>query len=292
MNTIPVTEFTLDYIFDSLTGLPSFPKVVQKALAMLDDSDTTMEQLAEILKYDPSLTANILKLTNSAHFGLPRQVTSLDTALALLGQQQIREVLIASASMPFLAKDTDGYFMQASDLWAHGMGCAIISQHIAEQCGYAEPSVLFTAALLHDIGKTVMHLYVGPRLQEIVTRATSGDMTFTEAEWQVLGGDHAVIGSDILRKWEFPPDIVRAVRNHHDPDLYIQDDLSAMLALSDIFTVQLGIGVGVDGFRYKIHPELASRLGLNRDALHQCLLEGYRAYLQASDLLSLIDDQE
>ncbi len=292
MSTIPATEFTLDYIYDSLTALPTFPKVVQKALAMLDDPNTTMEQLAEILKYDPSLTANILKLTNSALFGLQQQVTSLDTALALLGQQQIREVLIASATMPLLARGTEGYFMHASDMWAHGMGCAIISQHIAEQCGYSEPSVLFTAALLHDIGKTVMHLYVGPRLPEIVARATSEDMAFTEVEWQVLGGDHAVIGADILRKWDFPPDIVRAVRNHHDPDLYIQDDLSALLALSNIFTVQLGIGAGVDGFRYKIHPDLVSRLGLNRDALHDCMLGGYRAYLRASDLLSLLEDQK
>jgi putative nucleotidyltransferase with HDIG domain len=288
MNAIAAEDFTLDYIFESLNALPAFPKVVQKAMELLDDPETTMEELAEVLKYDQALTANILRLTNSAHFGVSRQVTSLETALALLGQQQIRQVLIASASMPFLAKETEGYNMQASDLWAHGMGCAIISEAVAARCDCEEPAALFTAALLHDIGKTVMHLYVGPRLKEIVTRANSQNVTFTEAEWEVLGGDHAVIGSDVLRKWEFPPDIVRAVRNHHDPDLYMQDDLSAMLALSDIFTVQLGIGVGVDGFRYKINPELPARLGMDQRTLHQCMLDGYAAYQKASDMLSLI----
>jgi putative nucleotidyltransferase with HDIG domain len=289
MNAIPASDFTLDYIFESLSELPSFPKVVQKAMKLLDDPDATMEQLADVLKYDQSLTANILRLTNSAHFGLSRQVTGLDTALALLGFQQIRQVLIASASMPFLSKEMDGYNMRASDLWAHGMGCAIISEVVAARCGFAEPAVLFTAALLHDIGKTVMHLYVGPRLKEIVTSANSRKVPFTEAEWAVLGGDHAVIGSDILRKWEFPADIVRAVRNHHDPDLYMQDDLSAMLVLSDVFTVQLGIGVGVEGFRYRIHPELPARLGLDQHALHQCILEGFDAYSRAADLLSLTE---
>ncbi len=289
MNAIPAAEFTLDYIFESLSELPAFPKVVQKAMTLLDDPDATMEQLAEVLKYDQSLTANILRLTNSAHFGLSRQVTELDTALALLGLQQIRQVLIASASMPFLSKEIDGYNMRASDLWAHGMGCAIISEVIAAHCEFAEPAVLFTAALLHDIGKTVMHLYVGPRLKEIVASANSRKIPFTQAEWEVLGGDHAVIGSDILRKWEFPPDIVRAVRNHHDPDLYMQDDLSAMLVLSDVFTVQLGIGVGVEGFRYRIHPELPARLGLDQHALHQCILEGLDAYNRAANLLRLVE---
>ncbi len=288
MNSIAVEEFTLDYIFDSLSTLPSFPKVVQKAMELLDDPNTTMEQLADVLRYDQALTANILHLTNSAHFGLARQVTSLDTALALLGQQQIRQVLVASASMPFLSEKMDGYNMRAVDLWAHGMGCAIISECVASMCNYAEPAVLFTAALIHDIGKTVMHLYVGPRLGEIVKKANGNNITFTEAEWDVLGGDHAIIGSDILRKWEFPPDIVRAVRNHHDPDLYMQDDLSAMLALSDILTVQLGIGVGVDGFRYKVHPDLPKRLGLDQNDLQQCLLDGYAAFQEASDLLNLI----
>lgn len=290
MNAVAAEDFTLDYIFESLNALPSFPKVVQKAMKLLDDPDTTMEQLAEVLKYDQALTANILRLTNSAHFGISRQVTSLETALALLGQQQIRQVLIASASMPFLSKDTEGYNMQAADLWAHGMGCAIISEVVAARCGFSEPAVLFTAALLHDIGKTVMHLYVGPRIREIVTRANTGDVTFTEAEWAVLGGDHAVIGSDILRKWEFPPDIVRAVRNHHDPDLYMHDDLSAMLAISDIFAVQMGIGVGVDGFRYKIHPELPARLGMDQHSIHQCMLDGYSAYRKAADLLNLVEE--
>lgn len=288
MNYMPQTEFTLDYIFESLGELPSFPKVVQEALKLLDDPDTTIEQLSGLLKYDQSLTTNILHLTNSAHFGLARQVTNIDTALALLGQQQVRQVLIASASMPFLSEKMDGYNMRAADLWAHGMGCAIISEHVAASCGYDEPSVLFTAALLHDIGKTVMHLYVGPRLREIVSMANTESITFTEAEWAVLGGDHAVIGSDILRKWNFPPDIVRAVRNHHDPDLYIQDKLSAMVALSDILTVQLGVGVGADGFRYRIHPNLLSRLDLDEKSAQQCLVDGFTAYSRARDMLDLI----
>ncbi len=83
--------------------------------------------------------------------------------------------------------------------------------------------------------------------------------------------------------------MVRAVRNHHDPDLYIQDDLSALLAMSDILTVQLGIGVGVDGFRYRINPELPSRLELDQAAIHQCMIEGYREYQNAQDILGLIN---
>ncbi|MGC9022348.1 MAG: HDOD domain-containing protein, partial [Dissulfurimicrobium sp.] len=127
---------------------------------------------------------------------------------------------------------------------------------------------------------------VGNRLDEILTLAQQEGLAFTEAEWRVLGGDHAVIGSDILRQWDFPPDIVRAVRNHHDPDLYVHDDLSALLALSNILAVQLGMGVGADGFRHRIRPSLYERLGLSRVDLHICIIKALAEYERSSDIIS------
>ncbi len=279
-------DFTLEYIFETLNDLPAFPKAVNKAMKLLDDPKATMARLAEILRYDQTLTANILKFTNSAHFGLPQQVTNLETALALLGEQQIRQILIASASLPYMTKPLDGYAMTPKDLWCHAMGCAIVSEVLASCCNYSNPPVLFTAAILHDIGKIVMNLYVGPRLKEIVELANREDIDFTEAEWRVVGADHAVIGYNLLRYWEFPPDIARAVRNHHDPDLYLQDELSALLALSNIMTVQLGIGVGADGFRYSLAQGLLERLGLQIEDINICMRKALEEYDKARDMLT------
>ncbi len=285
--TLAQPDFTLEYVFEHLTELPTFPKVVQKALAMLEDPNTLITDLAEVLKFDPSITANILKVTNSAHFGLPQQVTSLETALALLGQKQIREVLVASASLPYLARPIRGYGMEPRDLWAHSIGCALASEMLAEYINFPATDVLFTSALLHDIGKIVLNIFVGARLDEIQAVARQEDITFSEAEWKVIGSDHAVLGSQLLRYWELPPDIVRAVRNHHDPDLYVQDELSALLALSNILAVKLGIGVGADAFRHRINPRLLEMLGLDTDDCLKCMIKSFEALNEAQDLLGL-----
>lgn len=287
MNQTGTIDFTLEHVFETLTELPVFPKVVQNALAMLDDPDTTIKDLSSVLKYDQTLTANILKITNSAHFGLAQHVSDLETALPLLGQHQIRQVLMTSASVPYLTKSMDGYCMDASDLWAHSICCAVMSEVLAEKCSFSSPPTLFTAALLHDIGKIVMELYIGPRLKEAILLANREKITFCEAEWRVIGGDHAVIGAEILNYWEFPDDVVRAVRNHHDPDLYIQDQLSVLLALSNILTVELGIGVGADGFRFKVSPKLMEKSKLTQQDIYETILLGLNRFREASDLLDM-----
>ncbi len=283
-------DFTLEHIFDNITELPTFPKVVNQALDLLEQPNTTVDELAEVIRYDQAITANVIKITNSAHFGLPQQVTSLDTALALLGQKQIREILMASAALPYLSKPIYGYGLKASDLWAHSIGAAIVAEVVAEYCGNEDPAVLFTAALLHDIGKIVLNLYVGARLEEIALIARQEEITFPEAEWRVLGGDHAVIAADLLTIWEFPHEIVRAIRCHHDPDLYVQRPLYAMLAISNILTVQLGIGVGTDGFRNKISPDLLDVLELGREDYHILVAKSLAAYGKASDLLAMCEE--
>ncbi len=281
-------DFTLEAVFESLTSLPVFPKVVHQVMKMLDDPDVTNKEIAQVLKFDPGLTANILKITNSAFFGVQQQVNDLDTALALLGHQKLREVLVTGAAMPFLARNLSGYEMSHQDLWIHSVGCAVISEAVARAVGFGDESGLYTAALLHDIGKIVLDIYIGPRLREVLILAKQEEISFSEAEWRVIGTDHALVGASILKQWEFPPDISRAVRRHHDPDLFIQDELSACLAISNIVAIQLGLGVGADGFRYCLDERLTDRFGLSRQDLYAIYGEALASYERAQDLFGIL----
>ncbi len=288
MTTAASPNFTLDAVFESMADLPVFPKIVHKALQTLDDPQKKIADVSAIVKFDQGLVANILKLTNSAMFGLRQQVTDLDTALALLGNQKIREILVAGAALPYLTKPLSGYEMSPEDLWVHSMGCAVVADVISKKIEYSAGATLFTAALLHDIGKIVLDLYVGPRLQEVLVVSKQRGGNFSEAEWIVLGTDHALAGSAILKNWDFPPDICRAVRRHHDPDLYIQDSLSCLLALSNIIAVQLGFGVGTDGFRYHVEPGLLERAGLTQEDYYWCLENSLARFYEAEDMLNMI----
>ncbi len=281
---------TLEQIFDTLTEVPTFPKVVQKALKLLDDPNVTIKELEEVLKYDPAITANILKLTNSAHFALPQQVTSLDTALALLGQNQLRKILVASASITYFQKPLPGYGLSAIDIWTHSIGCAVIAELLAKEFSFSEPSILFTAGILHDIGKVILNLYVWSELDKIQKIALEQDITFMEAEWEILGTDHAVIGSTLLKHWEFPAILYRAVRNHHDPDLYIQDDVSAILSLANIMCAILGIGVGYDSYRYVISEELIKKFDITNKTFNIFLVKSLKEMKKIKDILSIVTE--
>ncbi len=288
MNTAICPDFTLEAVYESMAALPVFPKIVHKALATLDDPNKNISDVGEIIKLDHGLVANILKLTNSAMFGLPQQVSDLETALALLGQNKIREVLIASAAMPYLSRDLNGYEMSPEDLCYHSIGCAMISEVVSKRLGFANSSELFTAAILHDVGKIVLDIYVGPRLVEVLDHSRREDSDFSVAEWEVIGTDHAIAGSSILQQWEFPRDICRAVRAHHDPDLYIQNRLSAMLAFCNILAIQLGLGVGADGFRYRLSDQLLYVLDCSEDEYHRCLEDAVDALEDAKEVIQLI----
>jgi len=280
----------LEQIFNTLTEVPTFPKVVQKALKLLDDPKVTIKELEEVLKYDPAITANILKLTNSAHFALPQQVTSLDTALALLGQNQLRKILVASATIPYFKKPLPGYGLSAIDIWTHSIGCAIIGEFLARDLSFSEPSILFTVGILHDIGKVILNLYVWQQLDKIQEIAMEQDITFMEAEWKILGTDHAIIGSTLLKHWEFPPVLYRAVRNHHDPDLYIQDDVSSILALANIICALLGIGVGFDSYRYIISDTLFDKFNIDNKTLNLFLVKSIKEMKKIKDILSIVTE--
>ena len=288
MNTALCPDFTLEAVYESMASLPVFPKIVHEALRVLDNPEKNISDVAKIIRLDHGLVANILKLTNSAMFGLSQQVSDLETALALLGQNRIREVLIASAAMPYLSRDLHGYEMSPEDLCFHSIGCAMISDVVSQRLGFGQSTELFTAAILHDVGKIVLDIYVGPRLVEVLERSRRDDSDFSVAEWEVIGTDHAVAGSSILQQWEFPRDICRAVRTHHDPDLYIQNRLSAMLAFCNILAVQLGLGVGTDGFRYRISDELLYVLGCNEKDYLDCLGLSLRALEDAKEVIHLI----
>ncbi len=283
-------DTTLEQIFDTLTEVPTFPKVVQKALKLLDDPNTTIKELEDVLRYDPAITANILKLTNSAHFALPQQVTNLETALALLGQNQLRKILVASATMTYFKKPLPGYGLSAIDIWTHSIGCAITGELLARYLSFPDSSTLFTVGILHDIGKVILNLYVWSELDKIQKIALEQNITFMEAEWQVLGTDHAVIGSTLLKHWQFPALLYRAVRNHHDPDLYVQDDISAILALANIICAILGIGVGFDSYRYIISEDLLDKFNIDNKTFNLFLIKTIKEMKKVKDILSIVSE--
>ncbi len=259
-------------IYKQIDKLPPFPQVAQKVMDLIQEPNTTVEDLVAVIRFDPGVTANVLRLCNSAFFGLPRKVSSLTTAISLLGQKRLFDIIVTTCASYYLKRPVIGYELADRDLWEHSMAAAMAADLIQEEVVSAAKPFSFTTALLHDIGKILLGLFVSEKCSQIITLVCEGQ-SFNEAERAVLGVDHAELGAEILARWRFPEEIVRAVGNHHRPEVYLEDTLTGIVALANILTLSLGYGVGLDGLAYKYEGELLSRFGLKRRDFEFLLIE-------------------
>jgi HD-like signal output (HDOD) protein len=120
----------LDTILESVTQLPPFPAVIQRAFQLVDDPKSSAQDVVDVIQYDQSITVNVLKLCNSAHFGLRRTVHSLRDALVLIGFHQLLEIILSQASGKFFSGDCKGYDLENGELWQHSVACALLPRII------------------------------------------------------------------------------------------------------------------------------------------------------------------
>lgn len=267
-------------ILAKVKSFPSMPEAAAKLLVLLDNNDTTAAQIEQILRYDPGLTANLLRLTNSAYFGRPCQVGSVNQAVVLLGWKKLIQLVMASCVNAVMGKPVLGYDLPAGELWRHSIAVSVAAEDLVKELKIAKSEEIFTAALLHDVGKLVLGGFVKEDLEKIEIEASRG-ISFEVAERIVLGTDHAEIGAQILKNWSFPPTLVNAVRWHHDPDSADKTDtLTDIVHVANILCLMIGIGVGREGLCYKPSPLATKRLGLRTNDLE----------MVASRTLQYVDD--
>jgi putative nucleotidyltransferase with HDIG domain len=156
----------------------------------------------------------------------------------------------------------EGYDLQPGEMWRHAMAVSVAAEMLVRELNIPAADVVFTAALLHDIGKPVMGSFVKDDLKKIEA-ATSRETPFEVAEQIVLGTNHAEVGALILKKWSFPPQIVEAVQFHHSPaDSSVRTSIIDIVHVADVLSLMLGIGIGREGLQYEPSVDVTRRLGL------------------------------
>ena len=207
----------LEKILSKVENFPSMPAAGSKLLALLEEQEVSVNEVEDVLRYDPGLTANVLKLANSAYFGIPARVGSVKQAIVLLGTNRLIQLVIASCVGAVMNKSIPGYNMPPGNLWRHSIAVSIAAEALVKDKKSLDSDDFFTPALLHDVGKLVLGNFVQEDLNAI-ENITGNNIPFVVAENMILGTDHTEIGAKILSQWSFPDDVVRAVRHHHDPE--------------------------------------------------------------------------
>jgi putative nucleotidyltransferase with HDIG domain len=256
-------------ISSKLSSFPSMPGVAAKLLALIDDPDLNMDQIEQALRQDPGLTANLLRLANSAYFGIPSKVGSVRQAVLLLGLKRLIQMVIASCVSALMDRPVPGYDLSPGELWRHSIAVTVAAEGLVKELNINAAEEIFTAALLHDVGKLVLGDFVRDdykKIEDVLNRGIS----FERAENMVLGINHAELGAEILRKWSFPKELVNAVRWHHDPpSTGPTDTMMDIVHIANVLCLMIGIGGGRDGLQYQPSEEAVKRLGLDSRQLEK-----------------------
>lgn len=269
----PQAEQMMNDIFRRVGDLPPLPAVAAKVLEILKDPDADLTALVSIIEKDQALTAKILRVSNSAYYGLVRRISTVKDAVVTLGLNNMRNQVLALSAYSLMQGPASGYALEAGSLWDHSLCTGLCAEHLADTLGYKSiKDEVFIGGLLHDIGKTILSYYVSARFSNILERVDQLGQTFVEAERAELGFDHAEVGARVALRWNLPESLVSMIGDHHKPDLKSVNAARVCLVhVADAIASMLGVGIGVDTLEKRLREEAAQLIGLTDHAVQDAM---------------------
>lgn len=250
-----------------IKNLPTLPGIVFKLTKMAEDPDTTTEQMGKVISKDHILAAKLLKLVNSAFYGFPQRISSLNSAIILLGFNVIKSLIISASIFEFM-EDQD------VELWEHSLGCAVVSNVLAKRLDVSDAEEVSTAGLIHDIGKVAIKMELPKEYEKINKMVSEQQVSMLKAEREVLGLDHAEVGGWMAKSWNLPDKLIEPIASHHNPKATEKEKVaSAIVHFSDIMIRGMGYGHAKDIWVPQLSPEAWNLLELTPEDLDQVLEE-------------------
>ena len=252
-------------ILAKVETLPTLPAAVARLAALLQDETTSARDFEEVIAPDPALTANLLRMANSAYFGMRREIESVGHAVTIMGTKRVFETTAGAGFARTIPSTIPGYDVAADVFWQHCIAVAILSERLSLELGVKTPALTFTAGLLHDIGKLAVGSFLMEDSTQVLSRMRFDEMAFVAAEHEVLGTDHAEVGATMAEKWDLPQAIVTAARWHHSPGAAPSDvdqTLVDLVHAADGLAHSLGYGADVGELSRGMDPQATERLGI------------------------------
>jgi HD-like signal output (HDOD) protein/nitrogen-specific signal transduction histidine kinase len=208
----------------TLKDLPSLPHILVKLMAACSDENGSLGDIADILTNDPSLCAKVLRMVNSAYYGLGNRVDAIDQAVAYLGTDAVKNIAVCSAVYQVFNSHKGDSAFNLKLFWWHSLKCALLSKILAGEVAYGNPEEAFVAGLLHDIGKLVLWVNFSEKYTELIKKHEDRADMLAAGENQ-LGATHSQIGAWLLDRWKFQSFVADSALYHHEPLERITDAL-------------------------------------------------------------------
>ena len=282
----------LELIVKKVQKLPTLPSVANKITNLINDPTCTAIRLAEVINKDQSLTTRVLRLVNSAFYSMSAEVSNVRHAIALLGFNTISQMVISICVFDvFKGNYADDF--DRNGFWKHSIGCAVISKLLAEKIKYEKGDDCFTGGLLHDIGKVVLDQFLHDKMLAVLKRIREKDISFVEAEQEVMGLNHSDIGGQVMENWNIPVPVMVAVKYHHQPiderngNGFSKDIIVDIVRLSDVICKREQIGSTGDNVTAELSEELWGRLPIDAKSIQDLIAESRDEIEKASILMEL-----
>ncbi|WP_456431356.1 HDOD domain-containing protein [Thermosulfuriphilus sp.] len=225
----------------NIDTLPTIPLTVQKVLQALETDDISAQELEEIIKDDQALAAKILKVSNSPLYRGGQPVVSLRQAIMRLGFVEVKNITLALALTQFVENSRPFEEFDLNNLWLHAVVTARAAEYLGKELS-SDTEALYTAGLLHDIGRFIIYLYLPEDFARIFKLSREESLSLTEAEGR-FGVSHAEVGAYLAESWNFPEPIVKGIRWHHQPtETKDSSNLAGLIYVADAITYPLGLG--------------------------------------------------
>jgi putative nucleotidyltransferase with HDIG domain len=260
----------LKEIIEKIADLPSMPDVAFEVMREVDNPTANALTVSNVLARDPSLSARVLQLANSAYYGMPREVASIRGAIVLLGMRTVKSLSLVAATFPWLQKAMQGKGVDPDYLWNHSLAVAFFSRAIARATGTVNPEQAFCIGVLHNLGIVVLCTLKEADVLALAQMQDGSDTPFTIVEESAFGFNHADLGAALVESWNLPEAYSDAIRHHHNPDLATRNVMFAdILHLADTLVRNADINEGLGNLVFQVSEHSASRLGLEPDVIEQ-----------------------
>ncbi len=265
----------------NMDSLPTLPGVVTKLMRTMETSETSLAQVGKLIASDQVLSVRVLKMINSPVYGFPGRISSITQALILLGLTVVKGMVFGASVFEMMEKTVVG-------LWRHSLGTATAAKVIAQYKGLKDPDELFTAGLIHDLGKVVFNIRYREEYREALALVERDSIPIREAEEKTFGlANHAEVGGWMVDKWNFPGRLTEAILYHHKPHLARRSpELTATVHLADCLVRAHGFGFGGDPWVPKVNPAALEALGIGYGDLRQIVRNLDDALALAADFAS------
>jgi HD-like signal output (HDOD) protein len=253
-----------------VTSIATLPEVTAKILRTVEDPKSTASALHKLVANDPALVSRILKVVNSAFYGLPGQIGSIERAIVLLGLNAVKNIAVAASLGQLFRGVQLCEEFTAKDLWTHCLSVGITARELAKQLKIPLADEAFLAGMIHDIGLLVALQTAPEQLRKVCEQARNDPRPFTEIETEIMGVDHQQLGAGLTEAWKFPRSCQLVAGHHHQPTALAGDRvLVSLVYVADTLTARLPRSFNLTTFHQSIDPAILAELNIDPATIEQ-----------------------